>query len=453
MRSLFSVIVFSITVSSSVFGQEMDSLVMFSELKFSSNFEQQIFRDVRKRKADLFSLFIANGNLLTEAKIEESRANFNEYVGSMKVDDIKKNQKRIKYVYDNIEKKYLQKFELKNRFEEVFYNGFYNSISASAVFVLTLNKLKIPYSIKEDATRVYLIAYPNEEKIVINSVPDMGGYFEINVSFKENYVKRLKEQKVIPEAEANSTSFMVLFDKYYFDQGADITPIQLAAIQYANEALFMSSEKKPEAAYNQIKKAYALYPSDRFAYLLMVTGAAAFDAHKPKDSLHAVKLGVLSRYANIGIDKEVIVSEFTQAIQKLLFEENSRKKFEMYFRVLGKNLRDQRIIDEVSFLYNFHYGRYYYAQGRFAEALPLSERALDMRSSDVDAQALFLGSIANAYRNTSAETLAPKLEAYNDRYPVLKENNNFNLMIATVYLTKFYQSYLNGRAIDPRNSA
>lgn len=448
MRFSHFVSLLLVIFSPSAFAQETDSLVLFGEIKFSSDFERQVFRDARKGKADLFSLFIANGNLLTDAKIADSRTKFYEYVNSLNVDDIKKNEKRIKYVYDNIEKKYLKKFEVKSRFEEIFYNGYFNSISASAVFALALDKLKIPYSIKEEAVRVYLIAYPLGEKIVINSLPEMGGYFEISDSFKESYLKRLKDQKMIPESEYNASSLKDLFDKYYFDQGADVTPVQLASIQYVNEALFLSGQKKEDVAYSLVQKAYTLNPSDRYAYLLMVTSAAAFEAHKTRDSVQAVQLAQLSRYIRFGIDREGIISEFGIVIQKLLFEENARAKFEMYFRVLNKNLRDRQIIDEITFLYNFHYGRYYYSQGRYAEALPFLEKTMDLKPVDVDTQTLFLSSFGNAYKNYPGTEIAPKLEAYDKRYASLKENNNFTMMMASVYLGEFYQNYLLGKAAD-----
>src|SRR5690242_5096531 len=122
MRARFVFIILSL-VPISLRGQVRDSLVHFNELTFQSEYERETFQRFQKREANAFSLFMANGSLLREDKIKESEQKFYDQVALLgKETSGKKNDKRVKTIYDNLHAKLLSKYELKNRFEEVFYN-------------------------------------------------------------------------------------------------------------------------------------------------------------------------------------------------------------------------------------------------------------------------------------------------------------------------------------------
>src|SRR5690349_14148654 len=174
--------------------QAGDSLVRFNELTFYSEFERETFQRFQKREANAFSLFMANGSLLREDKIKESEQKFYDQVALLgKETSAKKNDKRVKTIYDNLHAKLLSKYELKNRFEEVFYNGNFNCVSATALYALAFEKLGIPYGIKEEPSHVYLIAYPYAERIVLQTTSPSAGYYTVNDEFKQRYVKTLSE--------------------------------------------------------------------------------------------------------------------------------------------------------------------------------------------------------------------------------------------------------------------
>jgi hypothetical protein len=427
-----------------IHAQQSDSLVGFKDLSFSSAAERDAFLKVKDRKPDFFQLFLANGNLLTDAKMADSKPQFYNHVKTISIDDIKKNEKKIKVIYDNLHKKYLKKFELRSRFEQLFNNGYYNSYSATALFALALNELKIPYQINEAPDQAYLVAYPANEKIVIKNVSELAGFFTLSDDFKKEYIKRLNEQKLIDPQEYASSSVQDLFDKYYFGQGGDLSLVNLAALPYLNEALILASEKRSEEAYANMQKAHVLYPSGRTGYLLAYIAATSFDEHSAKDSLQAVKLGRLSRYISFGIKDELISGNFQNVIRVLLFDQAAKDKLETYHRVLSRHIVDEKTRDEVDYLYHFHVGRYYYSQSKFYDALPALEKAMAIKPKEVDTQTLFIVSLSHRMERQSLTESIRLLQEYASRFADLRSNNSFNLLEARACLLQFLRSYQDG---------
>ncbi|HYG19772.1 MAG TPA: hypothetical protein VD816_12630 [Ohtaekwangia sp.] len=428
-----------------------DSLVRFKELTFSSPFEKRTFERFRKKEVDLFSLFMANGNLLSDEKITAQRARFYDYVRGTGYDKTagKKNDKRIKLVYDKLHGEFLSKYIEKNRFEEVFYNGNFNCVSATALYALAFEELKIPYTIKEQPSHVYLVAWPRDEQIVLQTTTPAGGYTAISNEFKMSFVRNLKDHKMISNQEFASRDNSALFDEYYFGKNSDIRLLDLAGLQYVNDALYKCEEKQFEAAFIQLEKAYMLYPSERVIHLLVYSGAHAFDTRKLKDSTHAVLLAKLSRYKSYGIDPDVIVSEFGGITQKLLFDKGKKEQYRQYFNTVVGGLQDIKLRTDISFIYYYENARLFYNQAKFGESLAHIEEALALKPTHADAQSLFLGALGQHLSSKGRDReVVDVLEKYTVRFPELEANNHFNAMKGTAYLFQFHLGYGTNKIAD-----
>lgn len=426
---------------SPVYGQ-VDSLVVLKDLTYHSEFEKQAFEGLWQRKADPFSLLMASGGVLTDSKIAENRERFNDFITFIGNESVsKKNDKRIKYLHDNISSKYFKKYEVKSLFEEIFHNGYYNGASASALYAFAFDQLKIPYAIKEDQTQVYLIAYPEGERIVLKSVPELGGYFALSDEFKKAYIMKLREQKLITADEYISSDIPHLFDKYFFGLG-ELNLLQLAALQYLSDGIYKIDDKNFKEAFSQMEKAFVLYPSDRIAYFLFVTGTQAFNALTTCDATHALLLSKLSRYQAFGLDAEKVEYELARVSQKLLFEGSQPEAFEAYYRVLDGALRDNKVKERLAYRYNYEYGRYYYNRGMMDEAVPYLEKAMTLKPADVDTQAIFVSTMARrlAIEKENIKLLS-EMEGYSQVYPTLQSNNNFNSLLAMAFLIRSYLGY------------
>jgi len=421
---------------------QVDSLVVFKDLTFQSGFEKQSFAGIQQHKAGPFDLMMAAGSVLTDSKITESRERFYDFVTFIGTESAgKKNEKRIKYLHDQISNKYFKKYEVRCQFEELFHNGYYNGTSASALYALAFDKLGIPYALKEDQTQVYLIVYPEGERIVLKSVPELGGYFALSEEFKKGYIAKLREQKIITAQEQANSDVAHLFDKYFFGLG-ELSLLQLAALQYVSEGTYLLGEDKFREAFILFEKAYLLYPSDRVAYFLYIAAVQDFAALTKYDNYHALLLSKLSRYHMSGANPENIEYELGRASQKLLVEGGQESAFENYYHVLDSAVRDAAIRERLAFRYRYESGRYYLNRGLLDQAMPHLEKALALKPADVDIQSMFIAVIARRLSiDKEDRKLLGDIERYDQVYPTLKGNNNFNTLLATSYLVQSQLSY------------
>jgi tetratricopeptide (TPR) repeat protein len=444
-------IIIAVFIHISVQAFAQPDLVRYEELTFSSPFEKQILDDhFLNAKTDYFLLFMANGAVMTESNVIKARDQFYEHLKALNNEKFngRKNDKKIKTLYDDFHSSFLRRYELSNRFEDIFHNGTFNSVSGSVLFALAFHELAIPFEVKENDNSIYLVAYPESEKIIVESTSSTGGFITVSREFKEQYAKMLRDQKIISQQEYGSTTANSLYDKYYLGNHENLTFEHLIAIQYINDALFLTSQGKHEEAMVQLEKAYVFMPTERTSYLLLVTSVQAFAAKQAKDEDHAALLGKVSRHKRYGIKHDMIQSDFATAIQEILFDNNDRQKLERYYEVLDSMITDHELKQKIAFQYHYEIGRAQFNKGHFKEALPAFEQTLKINPSNLDASSLFIRSVAQTIRNSTNSDRLTVLENYSKVYPLLLDNNFFNEMLTNTYLIEFQNGYQAGKPLE-----
>lgn len=423
--------------------------VTYSDVSHASPFEKKVLDDhFLHQKSDLFLLFMANGNLLKDADIDGARTRFYTHLDQIGTEKARKNDKKIKLIYDDVHKAFLNKYEMKNHFEDIFYNGYYNCVSASALYGLAFQHFNIPFTIKEEPTHVYLIAFPDAERIMVETTTPVNAFRTIDPQFKQNYVKVLRDQKVISAQEFAGASTDMLFDKFYFGEQENITLSQLVGLQYFNDALYHAEQEKYQEAATQVEKAYLFYPSKRMAYTLMALMHEAFKKRADKDSVHAVYLAKLSRFKKYGIMPEMIQGEFIRVVNELLLNKGETEKMKAYYTQLHKNLQDETLRAEISFIYHFENGRILYNQARFRESIPFFQQCLTIKPRHQETNSIFISAITQSLRNLSNSEVLKTLEQYTVQHPPLLQNNIFNEMLGNVYAREMQTLFEEGKPAE-----
>ena len=427
------------------FGQ--DRLVTLSDITFSSEFEKSVFQNhFENKQSEPFKLFMASGRSLNDNSINNALQKFNTKVKALNSEKLlsKKNDKKIKTIYDEVHAAFLRKYELENRFEDIFVNGYYNCVSASALYALVFEELKIPYVIKEKPTHVYLIAYPAQERIIVETTTPAGGLPVINQQFKQSYVKILKDQKLISASEYSTGNVNALFDKFYFGDDKNITLTELIGIQYSNEGIYHAQNKNHAEALTQFEKSYLFYPTDRVANMMLATAHDLFRERQTKDSLHAATLALMSRFNNYGISSDMIKGEYNNVVQDLLFNRSEVEKLKTYHRVLTSAVGNKSLKDDLDLFYNYENGRLLYNQARFKEALPFFETCLTMQPGNQETIRIVIGCLAESAKNKNNSEIITLLEQYVIKHPKLLENNNYNEMLGASYLIEMRNMFSMG---------
>jgi tetratricopeptide (TPR) repeat protein len=360
----------------------------------------------------------------------------------------KKPDKRVKYLYENIHKTFLERYEAETVFSDIFSNGNYNCVSATALYCMAFDYFHIPYSIKEKPNHVYPVAFPANQQVIVETTNPQVGSFAFNTQFKQSYIENLRKSKLVSQHEIASTEVNQLFDKYFFKSDVDINLLQLVGIQYMNEGIYRLDADEVLPSVRQFEKAYLFYPSEQVANGLLVSYLKAFQGRGKKDSLHASLLAKLSRFEKYGISGDNVKAEFSLVTNHLLFELGKSAEYATYFAVLDKGLRSPQLKEEIGYLYNYEHGRYYYNQGRYSESEPYFEKAMSLRPNSQEVQTVYLGLLERNLRGAhNGGEAVEMLKTVLQKNPALATNNNFNSVMALNYLRKFSEDFENAKPI------
>ncbi len=424
---------------------QTDSLVYWKEINFSSPFEAATFsRFLKANQKDFTQAFLSNSNT-PDQDLKYFEERFNHTLLEIKSSDAikKKNDKKIKYIYQLVHARFLSKYEEENRFYEIVKTGNYNCVTATALYALFFEKLDIPYAIKEEPTHVYLVAYPNADNILVETTTPMFGFFTFDPNFKSTYVKNLKEQKIIGSSEA-SFSVDELFNKYYFGK-ENISLTQLIGIHYLNDALFKRDHNDMAGAYEQVKKGYLFYPNTRSEYLLMNLMALQLEEQNLDPLKRASLIGKLARFKSKGITVEMIKGEFYNLTQSVLSKNNDKNLYKKCYEEIIQNSTDVDVRNEVSYIYNYENGRVFYNQGNYVQSKAFFAKSLDIQPNNVDLGGVFVSCLGQSFRNErNNRIILDSLSYYEKRFPSLEQNNNFSSMLALVYVVEFGNSFEKG---------
>ena len=425
-----------------------DSLVSFREITFNSDFEKHAFKEYFQNKNfQPLALFLAASPAMNDEKAQAISNQINGIVGTIQSTGMekKKPDKKIKTVYEKVHNPLLKKYELENRFHEIFASGNYNCVTATALYAIVFEDLKIPYEIKEEPTHVYLLGYPNKENILVETTTPLFGYINFNPDFKTQYVSNLKKQKIIGPEEADSKSIDELFNKYYF-KNEKISLKELVGIHYMNDALFQKDHGKLQEGFGQLEKAYLFYPSQRCRYLLMVFGAEIVSKEKLAPKEKSLFVGKLSRFSAEGITSDMIKGEFSNLTQELLFRDNNKALYQECYQIIVSKITADELKNDITYIYNFENGRAYYNLGNYQKAKPYFERALALQPNNLDLGGIFIGVIAQSLRTLENEQgLLDSLSHYKEKYPSLSQFNNFNSLLVNATILQYGDAYDKGK--------
>ncbi|MCW3084932.1 MAG: hypothetical protein JWP12_2298 [Bacteroidetes bacterium] len=445
--ALFFVFFFLVTFASSLRSQT-DSIVKFSDLSFRDEEEKAAFRNYIAQSSidNAFDLFLTpydKGNRTDAAaahkKINESIASLQQQING------KPDAKKVKLVYDQIHATFFKVYKLHNSLANIFEAGEYNCVSASALYSYAFLKLGIPHQIMQTPEHVYLVAYPEGTKIVIETTNPQVGYFEFNDKFVEKYLKYLEEGKLISKAESDSTTTTQLFNKYYFSS-EKVSFNQLASLQYSNYALYKQDYKNYEDELPQIEKAYFLYPSERHQNILRATLINLVSKNEYENPEQVSNLAMLCHLNNSG-DKNVeavqLEEEFNRIIRNQLIKNSNYVQFDQSFAAIYNAISDTVLKNKIAFNYHYELARLGYLNSKPQDyELPQLEASYKLNPQDADLRSIILANFVKSQEHdTDSKEVLGELKAFIAKFDFADDNTDINIVKSNCYLDLAYQSF------------
>jgi hypothetical protein len=389
-----------------------DSLVLYADLKFHSEFEKNEFSKYYTQRQDTFMFFMAIDENITEIEAIDYYQSFNSLFEIIKKNKLghKKNKKDIERIFALIHNKLFEKYSVTDYFPQIFTKGTYNCLSASILYSLIYSRLEIPYKIYQTPNHVYLVMCLGEESMILETTnPDT----KTNVyssDYKKEYVQKLKSIKIVSANEMIDRSVDEIFYEKHF-KGEEAQFDNLFGFEYTNKALAKLNEDDVKTAYELFQKAYFFFPDPQLKKVLFSTllkNIKKSDFNKIEDIDY---LAHLLRFNDVGTDK---VSNLFNEILKDHIQFTDKAEFcDSLLNRLLCQIGEKKTKDELSFNYYLFMSKSFRNSDKMTFYI---EKAIELKQNHIEANNLFIEQIERRLDKIIGFNIANDSIDYMDKY-------------------------------------
>ncbi len=295
-------LIFILLSSFHFFGQKAsDSLL----LVFHSDFEKSNFEKVYQEENDNFvEALLSIDSTITIDKSEYVQGLLDNFLNGIKKKvDSYSPKKKVKFVFNKIHDRFFKKYELNAYFSDIFNSGTYNCVSGTALYAYVFDFLSVPYQIKETPTHVFLVAYPSQYNIYVETtLPGKAGSFAPSEPMVKKAVDELVGLKLITRDHVSSVGYNKAYNDYFYGDG-NITKKDLIGIQYYNKGVFFLNDENYASAFENMSKSKMIYQNKKTRLFSEVILSMLIDK---TDFDEVENFRYLVEYAKIGNDLDYL---------------------------------------------------------------------------------------------------------------------------------------------------
>lgn len=168
----------------------------------------------------------------------------------------------LEQVFYKTHKILLKDYKKHSTFNDLLEKGMYDCVSASAMYALLLERFGFEYELIETDYHVFLIVKAGGKSYIFESTEPRGGFIKDQEMVKDYILSFLPEESYTSKPD-QSLGGLSAHKGQKNTIYKSITLLELAGLQYYNDAIHHFNENALEVSRNQLVKAKLLYPAGR----------------------------------------------------------------------------------------------------------------------------------------------------------------------------------------------
>lgn len=422
---------------------------------YSSGFEEEILESYKKDSINynFFRSMFAIDSLADNDKI----LTYQEKVSSLiktfpeKESKAKKEQKRIKFIYDELHSEFFKKYNLNSYFNNIFEDGTYNCVTASALYAYVFDELDIPYHVKETPSHVFLIAYPNTYKIYLETtVPGEYGFIVPQESDIKKIIDELISYKLITEDEVyEKGGYMKFYEQFYYGNEF-IKKNSLIGMQYYNKGLTYLEVNNYDNAINSLKKSKIFFSSPLINPIIkevMFDRINTLEFNSEEDIDYLLELIAIANYP-----KDYSLENIKSSLYKLIENDHNDNEFIIASIEKFKTIENETVRNTtLEFLYEY-LAKLAATDENLELANHYSDEILELNpNSKLAKRIVEYVSFKKISLSTLTSQTLNEFEADCSKYPFLKDNKRYNIALVHLYGNISLTNFTNKDAVEGNN--
>jgi|GEM_PF-2840126 len=423
--------------------KQIDTLI------FNNDFEKKIFVEyINTNKIEPLNLLLA---INYSDKALFAKEKLNDFCKELEGKGIRglNTKKKIKEIFKRTHAAFLQKYTEDVCFSDIFINGNYNCVTASALYALVFDYFQIEYLIKKTPQHVYLVADPKGEQVAIETTLPTKGIFVYDERFVKGYVEYLKENKLISENEYRTKPINELFEQHY-NKATTIDFLQLASLQYYNKCIFLIDLLDYKEALKNLEKAEILFQDNSIKFLL---SNVLINVLSEQNSSKKYNGGTLAKYLNANkkssLSTEYVSDYFKMVSNELVINRPNINGYKQFFKDFTSLITDSINTNDYHQTYNALLGYYYYTSSNYSKALFHYGNSYNLNSENIATKQVILELILKKLTtNLEYEDKLDSLEMNVKKFPFLTDNSNFQIFFVGSYASAILNCFERGSFAD-----
>lgn len=409
---------------------------------FNSGFEKDVFTALMEsRPVDSIDLFIAlSYTSSSKDKVyrftDALRPKISQYPMA----------KRLKTLYKTVHDEFLSKYNEESNFNDIFLNGNYNCLTASALYAIVLDRLGIKFAIKVTPTHVYIIADPLNTGYLIETTLPGEKIVQFDERFKKNYIEYLHNNKIISDMEFRSSTIDALFEKNYA-KDISVSIKELAGLHYNNFGVYKHNKAEYAAALVNFEKAEMLYPDKLIKFLKSNALLNLLNEEHNRKKYNGI---TLAKYilSNDSSSEEVTYSKeyFESVSAELVLNHPDIQAYSAYFNALKPALNPQTS-SEILRIYYFFRGYYDVVNYDYGKGLAHLAKAYQYNPQNINTRNLILEAVGkHIVTDRNHRAGIDSLNAYFTKFPFLTNNQTLMSYMEYCYMQSIDSYFTSGDA-------
>ncbi|MFN8206087.1 MAG: hypothetical protein U0T82_01575 [Bacteroidales bacterium] len=317
----------------------------------------------------------------------------------------------------------LRSWSEKASFGDLFRNGEYNSITASALYAVLLDRIGVIYELHKNYNQVYLVVEPGEKQWMLLSSAQTSVSPSYSPGFRRCYLAYLYSLRQIPEAEYTGTTPELLFPRYFKTEKI-ISKRELAALHYFTTGKSYTGTQGFEQALKNYEKAWLLSPEFEYLY---ASKNLLFSFLSDQKKNRTYKPETLARYLEKSAgDEEARLYSFNyfeEIANYYALQNSDPTKLDAYHKGLTQCLNDTGAQREFDFRYYYKMGYFYALKNDAPNTFRYLSGACNLKKDDTQAADLFTkAALRYLIVDDNHKQRIDSLEHYFGKYSLLAEN-------------------------------
>lgn len=423
-----------------------DTLPHYSidELVFHSPLEEDAFKCLpEENDCHYMKNALATDETVTHEEYQQYKKHFYEFLDELKEHRRfqRKPERQIRYIFNAIHDEYFRLYQETPHFSDIFTDGVFNCVTASVLYALAFDYYSIPYDVILITEHVFLLAYPQQHSIVVETTnPLRGGLRTISQRDKTRAVQSLIDMKLVLQEEVNRRGIDRIFNEMFHSE--DIVNLhELIGILYLNKASVQSDMVWNTETYEFLKKSSVFYPDQMTTVRLLLNASIILDQSDYKDSNTYRILADLEKFTSFGISQNDIIQQGILYINKAL-SENNEAVLDSIHQWFNRYHSVDEIISELNFVFHYNKSLKLINEYRVDEALPLLEAAYKINPDDHNLNLLFIDVLTMKLKSGESNDDYEWLSSMANRIPELMDNKRFQTLYQGTLLDLVNQHYV-----------